>query len=322
MRRMALLLLLAPTWAQGDDGPAFQDAFWNVRYAAPGLRRILGSADPAVLLTGKCDGGLSVTVTVHEAAEALDAEAWRKRFRGQWEKKGRKLENVHETAGRIDFEEPRLGVFHAHHGYRFVPRGPHCFEVHAWIDDRTDGSAAAIAAALQGLEAGPDPGCGLVAARHALREGRDPTDPRVLLAAGMEYLGGQRYGQVNPALAAGLLARARATANEETFDPDTQWKLLRYGGEALVAAGRAKEAVEWLQAAEKAATAEKAAETTYALARACARADRLDEAFAALDRAFAGPVPPADKGRLSKDKDLEPLRRDPRWEDFWKRRVH
>lgn len=320
MRRTATFLaLLGAAWAQ--EPPGFEDAFWNVRYAAPGLRKTLAPADPAVLFKGKCSGDLTVTLTVHEAAEALDAEAWRKRFRAEWEKKKRKLEGVVEEAGRIVFLEPKLAVFRAHHGYRFVPRGLHCFEIHVWIDDRTDGSGAAIAAALLDFEAGPDPGCGLLAARVALREGREPTDPRVLLAAGVEYLAGQSYGHVNPALAAGLLVRARASAKDDSFDADTRWKLLRYGGEALVAAGRGAEAVEWLGAAEKAASPERAPGTAYALARACAAAERLDEAFDALDRAFAGAAPPVDKGRLSKEKELEVLRRDPRWEEFWKRRV-
>ena len=317
--RAAVLFLVGAAAAQ--DAPGFEDDFWNVTYRARALRLLLAPADPAVLLKARCAGDLTVTLTVHEAAEELDAEAWRKRFRAEWEKKGRKLEAVEEKAGRIVFEEPKLGVFRAHHGYRFVPRGLHCFEVHAWIDDRTEGSAAALAEALEGIEVGPDPGCGLVAARHAQREGRPATDPRVLLDAGIEYLAGQRYGQRNPALAAALLVRARGAAKEDTFDAEGRWKLLRYGGEALVAAGRAKEAVSWLADAEAAATPERAPETAYALARACTVAEDLDGAFAALDRAFSGDVPPADKARLSKEKELEPLRRDPRWEDFWKRRV-
>ena len=49
-------------------------------------------------------------------------------------------------------------------------------------------------------------------------------------------------------------------------------------------------------------------------------AGMLDDAFAALDRAFTDSLV-VSKARLSKEKEFEVLRKDPRWEDFWKRRV-
>jgi hypothetical protein len=58
----------------------------------------------------------------------------------------------------------------------------------------------------------------------------------------------------------------------------------------------------------------------YQLARACAADGELDEAFAALDRAFADGLA-VSRMRLSNEPELAPLRTDPRWEEFWRLRV-
>jgi len=298
VRPLALLYLLAAV-VRADDF-VFEDELWNLAYTAPGLEATLATK-PAELFRGMCDDGLRVTVTVYED---LTEKEWRRRF-------GKR--NV--TKNRVLFTEKKLGVFESMHGYALQRRGVHCFEVHAWIDDRKESSEQDIRAALGGLALGDDPGCGLAVRRVAGRLRKPPLHPQVLLAAGLEYLKAAR-----PALASPILERARKREDAASFEKGQRWQLLRFGGEAHLRAGRAKLAADWLAEAERVATEERAAGSAYALARACAAAGRIDAAFAALDRAFAG-APPVGKGALSKEKTLEPLRRDARWEEFWKRRV-
>jgi tetratricopeptide (TPR) repeat protein len=206
-------------------------------------------------------------------------------------------------------------VFEEVHGHAFYPRGPHVFEVHGWVTDRTASAEKSIRAALDALTVGDDPGCGLKARKVAATAGREPLDPQVLTEAGRLYL-----SEGNPALAAGVLRRARSLAKPGALEKEDEAALLFLGGIAMLDAGAPKDALPWLRDAEKAAEGDKACEAAYHLARAAAAAGEPDEAFEALDRAFAkGLVVP--KARLSKEKELDKVREDPRWEAFWKRRV-
>lgn len=206
-------------------------------------------------------------------------------------------------------------VFLEVHGHAFYARGPHWFEVHAWVTDRTPTAEKDIRAALDALVLGEDPGCGIKAKQVALLNGREALDPGVLLEAGRLYLGERK-----PALAAGLLKRARAVAKPGALKKEDEAVLLLEGGIAMLEAGAPKDACAWLRDAEKASEGEKTREAAYELARAAAAAEEIDEAFEALDRAFAEGLV-VTKARLSKEKELEILRKDPRWEDFWRRRV-
>jgi hypothetical protein len=61
--------------------------------------------------------------------------------------------------------------------------------------------------------------------------------------------------------------------------------------------------------------------THYDLARAEAATGRIDEAFAALDRAFDRAMP-VSRGQVSAEPGFEVLRRESdRWEAFWRRRI-
>jgi len=315
IHRLGLALLLLPAALRADEEPyRFEDALWNVAYAAPGLRKLIAPSDPNALFKGRAQGGVTVEITVHEPKEGkADAAALRDALRER-----RKLKDAtqgDEPRPWLSYSVTKHRVFEEVHGHAFYARGPHCFEVHAWLTDRTPSAEKDIRTALDALSVGEDPGCGVMVVRVAQRHGRRPLDPEVLIEAGRQYLADR------PDLAAAVLRRARAVATEpDALKPEDREMLLLLGGRALLATGAAEEAALWLREAEQAATPEKAEEVAYELARACAVAGLLDDAFAALDRAFANELV-VSKARLSKEKDLEPLRRDPRWEDFWRRNV-
>jgi hypothetical protein len=317
MRALCVLVLAGATFETGK----LKDTLWNLTYEAPGLNRILAPGDPAVLFTGRGPGDVFVEITALEGARQEDGGAWRKQRRAAWTKSGRKLEEVSEGDKPHPWllcVEEKYGVFKRHHGYAFVARGYHCFEVHAWVADRTAESGAALRKALAGLVLGDDEGCGLAVREAAMAQGRKDLDPKVLLAAGIEYVHGRR---AHLPLAAAVLRRARKLAKPDELEKEEFWRLYRYGGDALLRSGAALDAADWLREAEEAAPKpDDARRDAYDLARACAVAGRLDEAFSALHRAFAEGLV-VSKARLSTEKELGSLRKDPRWEDFWLARV-
>jgi hypothetical protein len=250
-----------------------------------------------------------VEIKVHEGA-ASAAEIRKEilaRTKGEGPREGE------EPRPWILYTVKKYGAFEEVHGHALYPRGPHWFEVHAWVTDRTPDCEKSVRAALDALKPGDDPGCGVRARQVAALHGRQPLDPEVLLEAGRLYL-----GEGKPALAAGVLRRARTAGKMKKKEDEAA--LLLLGGLATLEAGAPADAVPWLRDAEKAAEGGKAREAAYHLARAAAAAGMLDDAFAALDRAFAeGLAVP--KARLSKEKELENARKDPRWEPFWLARV-
>jgi len=320
------VLLLCATLLAGENfaNGKLTDHFWNLSFAAPELRPILATGNPAKIFYGSCKEGVYVEITVYEAKKALTGPAWRALRKAAWQKKKRRMSE--ETEGGEPrawafFIETKYGVIRQHHGYAFYARGHHCFEVHAWAPSKSDTSERAIRTALRGLELGEDPGCGLQALHVAKRASKPPTDPVVLAGAASAYLGRQFE---DPVLAAALFRRARKGIKPDTFKPEERWQFFRLGGGALLVTGDLDGAIEWFAVAEKAAgeleEKDPAAECAYELARACSAAGKLDDAFAALERAFADGLV-VGKGQLSREKELENARKDPRWEQFWLRHV-
>jgi hypothetical protein len=318
VRAAAVVLLVCvhvPVWpalAGELKNSKYSDDFWNFRYALPKLAETVQREATDVIFAGHVPGGVRVEISVRESGEDLSPAKWRDEIKAEWEKKKRKLENVSEPDGRLLFTVKHLGVFDEHHGYRFATRGPQCFLVHAWFGDRTATSGKMIAAALDALALGPDPGSGMRVLKVALQRGKDPLDPAVLLEAGAAYLGER---EPIPALAAGVLGRARKLGE---FEGEDRFRLFLLGGRAHLALGRHADAIDWLRLAEQTEVADKELTRTaaYELACACSVAGRLDDGFAALRRAFAEGLV-VGKGRLSQEKALGNLRKDPRWEKFW-----
>jgi tetratricopeptide (TPR) repeat protein len=294
-----------------DEPYEFEDPFWNLAFAPAGLRKLIAPSDQGTLFKGRASGDVYVELKVHEDGKA--AADLRKAI----------VEKA-KAAGAREGEEPRPWllysvtkhkVFEEVHGHAFYVRGPHVFEVHAWLTDRTPSAEKDLRAALDALTLGEDLGCGIVARQVAALHGREPLDPEVLVEAGKQYL-----AQSKPPLAAAVLKRARAVAKPGALKKEDEAAMLFLGGLALLESDAAADAVLWLTDAEKAALGPKAREAAYHLARAAAVAGQLDVAFDALDRAFQDDLV-VTKTRLSKEKDLEVLRKDPRWEEFWKKRV-
>ena len=324
--RIALVCLLGATSFAGErlqDGK-LTDPFWNLSFAAPELRPILSTGNPAVLFYGSCKDGVYIEITVYEDRQPRTGPEWRARRQAAWKKKKRRLTETSEgdePRAWALFVETKYGVIRQHHGYVFYARGHHCFEVHAWTPSKSELSEAAIRTALRGLTLGEDRGSGLQALHVAKRASKPVLDPHVLAAAASAYL---LPRMDNPALAAALFARARKGVKPDTFEPERRWRFYLQGGVAQRRSGNLTAAIEWLTVAENAAreleAQEHAATCAYELARACSADGRLDEAFAALDRAFADDLV-VGKGRLSREKEFENARKDPRWEKFWRRRV-
>lgn len=278
--------------------------------APAGLKKLITPTDPNVIFRGRAAGDVYVDLSVREGVSNVAAIR-----KATVPKKGEGVREGEEPRPWIFYTIKKYGAFEEVHGHAFYARGPHWFEVHAWVTDKTPSAEKDIRAALDALKPGADPGCGLRACRVAAQHGREPLDPEVLMEAGRQYLADEQ-----PALAAGVLKRARAIAKPDSLKKEDEAALLRYGGLALLGTGEAGEAVKWLHDAEKASEGEKAHEAAYDLARAAAVAGMLDDAFGALDRAFAEGLV-VSKARLSREKELENARKDPRWEDFWMKRV-
>ncbi len=308
--RIPALLLVSAALA-AEEPYRFEEPFWNLAFAPAGLRKLIAPSDIDLIFKGRAGGDVHVELRVREGAAEVAAirRAVLERAKGEGAREGE------EPRPWLLYTVKRHNVFEEVHGHAFYPRGPHWFEVHAWVTDRTPTAEKDIRSSLDALTLGQDLGCGIKARKVAALHGKEPLDPEVLLEAGKQYLAGS-----NPVLAAALLKRARAVAKPGALKKEDEATLLRAGGLAMLEAGTPADAVPWLRDAETAAEGEESREAAYDLARAATAAGQLDVAFDALDRAFAEGLV-VTKARLSKEKELEDARKDPRWEVFWKRRV-
>jgi len=232
-----------------------------------------------------------------------------------------------DEGDQLLYVEKSASGLQRHHGRAFHARGDHiCFEIQAQVLRKTDSSAAALQAALNGMEVQSEAHGTLQVLRSARQLGRGLDDPLVLLQAGQNYAQGKGALPPIPSLAVPVLTHARAVMKEDSFTPTQLWTLHGSGGRALMALKKPKEAIDWYAEAERAARKipesgeERAANSAYNLACACSLAEELDRAFSALHRAYER-VKPVTDGQVSDDKDLENLRRDPRWHVFWQTKV-
>jgi len=308
MHALLTLVLLAGTFKNGR----FEDDFWGVTYTAPELQRIRTFGELRLLFKGKCAGDLRVFVRVHEGPDVLSAKEWRK-----------KLAPGHRGADtRVVYTEKDLAGFDVRVGRAFSVRGYHCFEVEA----RGEAGEDAIAAALDGIVVAPGAPGTLGVWRRAKELGRPVTDAKVLLDAGRKYASTDIVHRAHYPLAVQVLTHAARTMKKDSYTPEELWSLYETGGTALTTDGKPADAIPWLKKAIEAGMhipevgPERARQSAYNLACACSRAKRIDEAFAALDRAYEGGKPVTD-GHVSGDKDLENCRRDERWHKFWREKV-
>ena len=307
MRALLTLVVLAGTFKDGQ----FKDDFWGVRYTAPGLERIRAFGELRLLFKGKCERKLRVFLRVHEGPEIRTAKQWSK-----------ELAPKRGGEARILYTEKDLAGFDVRVGRAFTARGYQCFEVEV----RGEAGDDAITAALSGLVVAGSARGTLGVWRAAREAGKPVTDPKVLLWAGRKYASTDIVHKAHYPLAVQVLTHAARTMKRGDYTPEEQWQLYETCGNAHVKAGNPADAIRWLKDAVDAGAriekvgAERARGSAYNLACACSLAKRIDEAFAALDRAYQGGKPVTD-AHVSGDRDLENCRRDERWHKFWREKV-
>jgi hypothetical protein len=332
MRATAFLLALAAL-ASADDAPkerTFKDGklvdpYWGLAYAAPGLEEAkFGAAGPKVF-EGTCAGDVTVEILVQEGDKEMTSAEWMAAAKKAWAEK-RKMQDVEEKDATILFMEESLAGFKRHHGYSFHARGPQALIVHASVREKSETSGDAIRTALAGLTLEPDARPLLVVYLIAKQQAASVDDPRVLLAAGGEYMAGRQVPK-NLVLAERVLERAIKEAKPETFGPEQLWLLHENLGLATLEARKLEVAIEWLKKSEE--LAEKVTggasgatngQSSYNLACAYALSGKTDEAFAALDRCAAKGFlkdPKNAEWMKTGDPDLESLRKDARWEKYF-----
>lgn len=335
MRTAVFTLLLAVSLLAEGEAPKREikegkltDPYWSLTFAAPELQEGVALGGPMRVFEGSCAGKVTVEISVYEAPKEMPVAEWVKATKESWKKKNRSMEEVSEGAEPtpwILFVEKSLAGFLRHHGYAYYVRGCHCFEVHAYVQEKSETSANAIRAALTGLTLGPDAG-GCVLEVAAAQQMRKPIgDPLVAIAAGFRY-GDQSQPSFNPKLAVRLLEKGLPTVKEEDLKYDGRWQATETIGICYLTMRQLDTAIEWLKKSEAMANSAppesqvQKGQSAYNLACAYSLASKLDEAFAALERAYTGQRP-VDDEHLSADTDLDNMRKDPRWEEFWRTKV-
>jgi len=326
MRALFCITLFAFAAAAGDPWQSFkegtfEDGYWGVSYSAPGLKEGSSAArSPLKIFDGKCDGDVVVEIVLlpERAMKASERkEAW-KADRAAKKKEAQDAQEGDDPAPWIVFAEQSLAGFNRHHGYAWYARGMHCFELHAFVQEKSETSGAAIAAALKGLKVGEDRNdCALNVMFAAKQSGKPLDDPQVLIMAGFAYTYNEQQEQM-PQLAIPLLRRG--LAKSEGLDAQVRWRGQDALGMSLLVARKLDEAVVELKKSEEQARAGGLPwwVPCYNLACAESLAGKLDDAFASLERALGAPERVVDDEHLSSDPDLENMRKDARWEKFWR----
>ncbi len=335
MRTTAFLLaLLAVAFA--DDAPKertfkdgrLADPYWGLAYTAPGLEQGMAIGGGPKIFEGRCTGGVEIEILVQEREKDLSAAEWKTAAKTLWAET-RKMQDVEDTETTILFMEESLAGFKRHHGYSFHARGPQAYVVHATVQEKSDTSGEAIKAALNGLTLDPEAKPALLVYLIAKQRAVSVDDPRVLLTAGQVYVSGNEQQRLpkNIVMAERVLEQAIREAKPETYSPDEFWSLHESIGLATLEARKLDVAIGWLteseQLAEKATDAAPGAkhgQSSYNLACAYALAGKPDEAFGALDRCVAKGFfkEPKNLDHMKVDTDLDSLKKDPRWEAYFK----
>ncbi len=303
---------------KADEGK-IRDLYWGYTLRFPTLRPLLLLGPRHQLIEAKTKDGIRVRLFVHESEAERTGIEWRTDAVARWKQNKRALLDLVEKRDRVFFREKKYGAFLAEHAYAYFVRGHQCFELHAWIDDRTSDSAKRIEKLIAAFKYDKDPGCGLRALDAAMQRSVSVMDKQAMVEGGIAYMAASPRGPAIPALAARILQRAAKLPG--ALDSDLAWAMHFYGGQALAHTAAYKTAAAWLAKAEATTDAAKQGAAAWEGARALARGGDQDGAFAALHRAFANGRQPVNKLTLSKDKALHSLREDPRWEQFWRQKV-
>lgn len=347
----ALAFALAPAPAAAEDAPPparrkiieprkqvdatgkLVDPYWGLTYTLPGL-----AEKKTGLATGKfldaSAGRVQVDIGIFEYADELTAKERRDADLKKWEDKKREMREPSQgddPAPWIVFQETSPTGSLRRHGYAWYARGCRLFLVHAHVSAETEGGAEAVKAALGGLSVGPETGAAVLAFAASRERQMPPDDPGVLLQAAQQYLNEHPdKASARPKIALGLLTQAvenldgsplarnpGAVTDLYTQLAIAQMKLEKYD-DAVATFGKA---MEFAEKTERRGPNQ--AMVQYNLACALSLAGRIEEAFAALDKAFPDAQwAPTTMKHAHEDEDLKNLRASPRWKEFWQAHPH
>lgn len=326
MRALLCIPLLAIAAAAGEPTQTFKDgkftdSWWNASYEAPGLQEGSSAARGLTkLFDGKCAGDVSVEITIMPLEREMAPSEWKLLREKEWAQRKREMADVEkgdQPTLWTTFSEKSLAGFNRHHGYAWYVRGHHCFEVHATAPEKNEASGGQLKAALAGFKAGEDTNGAALAIVQAAKNLQKPMDdPMVLFAAGLSYANPQVQ---NYKLAISVLRRAekKADALEAKFQPQLHDTL----GLSLLVERQMDAAIESLKKAEELGRKTEGFpwwNCCYNLACAYSLHGKMDEAFDALTRSYSGPERPVTDEHISQDTDLDNMRKDARWENFWR----
>lgn len=302
------------------------DPYWGVTYELPGLEEKKDAAH-GLLLAARA-GRLQVDVAVWEYADERSAAERRDADKKKWdEKKWIKGDWAQGEDGAVwaTFQGEAPSGAKRFEGYAWYARGCRAFVVHAYALLDMEGGAAAVKGALGKLTVGPETGAAVQAEILAKQKGLSYDDPEVLGEAAGTYLAAGKNGL--PKIAEELARAAIENVPGSRLEKD-YGKVLEFHENLAGAQTRLGKFDEALATYGKCAgIAEKTerpgpvgANVQYNVACCLSLAGKVDEAFAALDKAWARAAdwgPPVSDEHLKKDPDLENCRKDEaRWAKF------
>ncbi len=305
-------------------GGKLVDPYWGATYEVAGLEEKPGKPPLGKLFDGK-SGRVQIEIAIFEHPDELGAKARRDAEKRKWDAKPRAMKDVEagdDPAPWVTFEEQSPSGGMRKHGYAWFARGCRAFVVHAHAVADVEGASSLIRSALAGLTVGPETGAA-IAVETVSREREMPYDDAGVLAAAAEhYLRPDFESVTRPAIAEDLLKRAIANLPGSPIERNALGVMKIYEN-LVVAEVRLKKYDEAIAAGilcvEKAGKTDSpgpdTANANYNLACAYSVAGKLDEAFAALAKAFER-FPPVPDDHLAKDTDLDNCRKDPRWAKF------
>jgi tetratricopeptide (TPR) repeat protein len=302
------------------------DPYWGVTYDLPDVEEKKADRQAGKLLDGAV-GRVQIEIGIWEYADEMTAAQRRDAERKKWEEKHREMKDVaqgDDPAPWVTFQEPSPSGAIRRHGYSWTVRGCRAFVVHAHVAADAEGGAEGVKAALGGLKVGPETGASVIV-QVVSKESQMPyDDPGVLATAAQRYLDDKATLGARPAIAESLLARAIESLPGSPL-------ARKPGGELQVYSDLAGAQMKLKKYDESVATLTKCLDLAtkterpgpdgaivqYNLACAWSLAGKLDEAFAALEKAFpAAEWAPTPLEHAIKDEDLANCRKDARWQKF------
>ncbi len=306
------------------------DSYWGVTYALAGLEQKKGDPQFGKLFDGRV-GRVQIEVGVFEFADQLSAKERRDADKKKWDGKHRPMDEYaqgDDPAPWATFVGEAPSGDKRRDGYAWYARGPRAFVVHASAALDAQGGADVVKAALSGLTVGPETGAAVLVQVAARTRGLPWDDPGAMDEGAQQYMQDETATGVapRPAIAEDLAKRAIASLAGSRLESKpaaalqlhvtlshAQMKLSKYD-DALATLTKC------VELAGKTDTAGPSGATVqYDLACCYSLMGRLDDAFAALDKAWARAAdwgPPVKDEDLKADKDLENCRKDPRWAKF------